>query len=46
MAARLQLGADFERSGLTVAPPRMVFTSRGRKTGMRRRVGAGSRGRR
>jgi ATP-dependent RNA helicase RhlE len=46
MAARLQLGADFERSGLTVAPPRMVFTSRGRKAGMRRRVGAGSRGRR
>jgi superfamily II DNA/RNA helicase len=43
MAARLQLGDDFERSGLTVAPPRMVFTSRGRKTGMRRRVGAGSR---
>src|SRR5205823_1578980 len=46
MAARLQLGADFERSGLTVAPPRMVFSSRGRKAGMRRRVGAGPRGRR
>jgi hypothetical protein len=37
MAARLSLGEDFEREGMTVAPPRMVFSSRGRRTGMTRR---------
>jgi ATP-dependent RNA helicase RhlE len=37
MAARLSLGEDFEREGMTVAPPRVVFSSRGRRTGMTRR---------
>ncbi|HEX8099470.1 MAG TPA: DEAD/DEAH box helicase [Actinomycetota bacterium] len=37
MAARLSLGQEFEQEGMTVAPPRMVFSSRGRQTGMTRR---------
>jgi ATP-dependent RNA helicase RhlE len=37
MASRLSLGEDFEREGMTVAPPRMVFSSKGRRTGMTRR---------
>ena len=37
MAARLSLHEDFERDGMTVAPPRMLFSSRGRRSGMTRR---------
>ncbi|MDP8956981.1 MAG: DEAD/DEAH box helicase [Actinomycetota bacterium] len=37
MAARLSLHEDFERDGMTVAPPRVVFSSRGRRSGMTRR---------
>ena len=37
MAARLSLDEDFEREGMTVAPPRVVFSSRGRRSGMTRR---------
>ena len=40
MAARLSLDEDFEREGMTVAPPRVVFSSRGRRAGMTRRRGA------
>ena len=36
MAARLQLGAEFEAEGMVVAPPRLVFTSKGRRAGMQR----------
>jgi ATP-dependent RNA helicase RhlE len=36
MAARLQLGEEFEAEGMVVAPPRLVFTSRGRRAGMQR----------
>ena len=36
MAARLQLADEFRAVGLTVAPPRMVFSSRGRRSGMTR----------
>ena len=36
MAARLQLADEFQAEGLTVAPPRMVFSSRGRRSGMTR----------
>jgi superfamily II DNA/RNA helicase len=36
MAARLKLHVEFEAEGMTVAPPRVMFTSKGRKTGMRR----------
>jgi superfamily II DNA/RNA helicase len=37
MAARLQLADEFTAEGMTVAPPRMVFSSRGRRSGMKRR---------
>ena len=37
MAARLHLAEDFKREGMTMAPPRMVFSSKGRRSGMRRR---------
>jgi ATP-dependent RNA helicase RhlE len=37
MAARLKLADEFKAEGMTIAPPRMVFTSRGRQSGMRRR---------
>jgi len=37
MAARLQLADEFKAEGMTVAPPRMVFSSRGRRSGMKRR---------
>ncbi|HWC32582.1 MAG TPA: DEAD/DEAH box helicase [Actinomycetota bacterium] len=37
MAARLRLAAEFTAEGMTVAPPRTVFTSRGRRSGMTRR---------
>ena len=37
MAARLHLAEDFEREGMAVAPPRLVFSSKGRRAGMRRR---------
>jgi superfamily II DNA/RNA helicase len=37
MAARLQLSDEFTAEGMSVAPPRVVFSSRGRKAGMRRR---------
>jgi ATP-dependent RNA helicase RhlE len=36
MAARLKLHEEFEAEGMTVAPPRVMFTSKGRKAGMRR----------
>jgi superfamily II DNA/RNA helicase len=36
MAARLQLGAEFEAEGMVTAPPRLVFTSKGRRAGMQR----------
>jgi ATP-dependent RNA helicase RhlE len=35
MAARLKLGDEFESEGMTIAPPRSVFTSRGRRSGFR-----------
>ncbi len=38
MAFRLKLGSEFEAEGMKVAPPRMVFTSKGRRAGMRRRT--------
>jgi ATP-dependent RNA helicase RhlE len=37
IAARLRLGDEFIKDGMTMAPPRMVFTSRGRRSGMTRR---------
>jgi ATP-dependent RNA helicase RhlE len=37
MAARLHLAEDFKREGMTMAPPRVVFSSKGRRAGMRRR---------
>ena len=38
MAARLELGEDFEREGMAVAPPQTVFSShRGRRSSMRSR---------
>ena len=36
VASRLRLKEEFEESGLTVAPPRVVFSSRGRRSSMRR----------
>ncbi|HJP65782.1 MAG TPA: DEAD/DEAH box helicase [Actinomycetota bacterium] len=36
MAARLDLHEEFTAEGMTIAPPRVMFTSKGRKTGMRR----------
>jgi superfamily II DNA/RNA helicase len=36
MAARLDLGEEFKAEGMVIAPPRVMFTSKGRKTGMRR----------
>ena len=38
MASRLRLANEFTREGMAVAPPRVVFSSRGRKAGMRRRI--------
>jgi superfamily II DNA/RNA helicase len=38
MAARLSLTDEFTREGLAVAPPRVVFSTRGRRAGMRRPV--------
>jgi superfamily II DNA/RNA helicase len=35
MAARLRLGDEFESEGMTIAPPRSVFSSRGRRSGFR-----------
>ena len=37
MAARLHLVEDFKREGMTMSPPRVVFSSKGRRAGMRRR---------
>jgi ATP-dependent RNA helicase RhlE len=37
MAARLHLSEDFKRDGMTIAPPRTVFSSKGRRAGMTRR---------
>jgi ATP-dependent RNA helicase RhlE len=37
MAARLHLAEDFKREGMVIAPSRMVFTSKGRRSGMTRR---------
>jgi ATP-dependent RNA helicase RhlE len=37
MAARLHLTEDFKRDGMTIAPPRTVFSSKGRRAGMTRR---------
>jgi superfamily II DNA/RNA helicase len=37
MAARLHLAEDFKRDGMTIAPPRTVFSSKGRRAGMTRR---------
>jgi superfamily II DNA/RNA helicase len=37
MAARLHLAEDFEREGMAIAPPRTVFSSKGRRAGMTRR---------
>ncbi len=36
MAARLSLADEFRAEGMVIAPPRMVFSSRGRRSGMRR----------
>jgi superfamily II DNA/RNA helicase len=36
MAARLMLHEEFEAEGMKVAAPRVMFTSKGRKSGMRR----------
>jgi superfamily II DNA/RNA helicase len=36
MAARLHLAEEFRAEGMKVAPPRMVFSSRGRRSGMTR----------
>jgi hypothetical protein len=36
MASRLKLAEEFKAEGMTIAPPRMVFSSKGRKSGMRR----------
>jgi ATP-dependent RNA helicase RhlE len=36
MASRLKLGDEFKAEGMTIAPPRVLFSSRGRKSGMRR----------
>ena len=37
MAARLKLAEEFQAEGMVIAPPRMLFTTRGRRAGMRRR---------
>jgi superfamily II DNA/RNA helicase len=37
MAARLKLADEFQAEGMVVAPPRLVFSTRGRRSGMRRR---------
>ena len=36
MAARLKLGEEFRAEGMRIAPPRVVFSSRGRRAGMTR----------
>jgi ATP-dependent RNA helicase RhlE len=36
MAAQLKLHDEFKAEGMTMAPPRMVFSSRGRRSGMTR----------
>jgi ATP-dependent RNA helicase RhlE len=36
IAARLRLADEFKAEGMAIAPPRLVFSSRGRKSGMRR----------
>jgi ATP-dependent RNA helicase RhlE len=36
IAARLRLADEFKAEGMDIAPPRLVFSSRGRKSGMRR----------
>jgi len=36
MASRLKLAEEFKAEGMTIAPPRMVFSSKGRRTGMTR----------
>ena len=36
IAARLHLGEDFKREGMAIAPPRVLFSSKGRRSGMRR----------
>lgn len=38
VASRLQLSDDFEREGMTVAAPRVVFSSHGRRSKMRART--------
>ncbi|MDQ3940593.1 MAG: DEAD/DEAH box helicase [Actinomycetota bacterium] len=38
IAARLKLATEFEASGMPVAPPAVVFSSRGRRSSMRPRV--------
>jgi len=35
MAARLKLHDEFQSEGMTISPPRSVFTSRGRRSGFR-----------
>ena len=35
MAARLKLGDEFKAEGMTIAAPRSVFSSRGRRSGFR-----------
>src|SRR5438309_4424992 len=37
MAARLKLADEFEAEGMVVAPPRLVFSTKGRRSGMKRR---------
>jgi superfamily II DNA/RNA helicase len=36
MAARLKLADEFKAEGMTIAPPRVVFSSKGRRSGMTR----------
>jgi ATP-dependent RNA helicase RhlE len=36
MAARLKLADEFKAEGMSIAPPRLVFSSRGRRSGMTR----------
>ncbi len=36
MASRLKLAEEFKAEGMTIAPPRVVFSSKGRRSGMTR----------
>jgi superfamily II DNA/RNA helicase len=38
IASRLKLGEDFEAAGMTVAPPSIVFSTKGKRSSMRSRT--------